>query len=81
MTKREILLKQISSYAFAIYELKLFLDTHPADIQTLQKISQLEAKLKPLREEYVSNFGPLTSNDSREDYWSWVNDPWPWEGV
>ncbi len=81
MTKKEILLKQISSYAFAIYELKLFLDTHPADQKVLSKLSQLEAKLKPLREEYVKDYGPLMSKDSKEDYWSWVNDPWPWEGV
>ena len=80
MSKREILLKKISSYAFAIYELKLYLDTHPNCKKTIAKIEELEDKLKPLREEYVKEYGPLMSDDSKKDYWTWVNAPWPWEG-
>ena len=40
MTGRDILLKKPSSYAFAAHELKLFLDTHPKDKETLKKLSE-----------------------------------------
>lgn len=81
VTKQEILLKTISSYSFAIYELKLFLDTHPADAKTIERIREFEEKLAPLREEYISKYGPLTTDENKKDYWTWVNSPWPWEGV
>ncbi|MDO5123416.1 MAG: spore coat protein CotJB [Eubacteriales bacterium] len=80
MSKREILLRKISSYAFAIYELKLYLDTHPNCRKTIAKMEELESKLKPLREEYVKEYGPLMSSENMKDYWTWVNAPWPWEG-
>ena len=33
------------------------------------------------RKAYEAQFGPLTASASRESaYWSWVEDPWPWEG-
>lgn len=80
MSKREILLRKISSYAFAIYELKLYLDTHPNCRKTIAKIEEYEAKLAPLRQEYVNEYGPLFSNENKKDYWTWVNAPWPWEG-
>lgn len=80
MTQREILLKKISMYAFAVHELRMFLDTHPNDKATLKKIDEYEEKLKPLRTEYVKKYGPLMKSDDNTGYWNWVNDPWPWEG-
>ncbi|MGN0453448.1 MAG: spore coat protein CotJB [Ruminococcus sp.] len=80
MTSREILLRKISTYAFAIHELRLFLDTHPKDTKTLAKVEEFEEKLMPLREEYIKKYGPLTKSENPKDYWAWVNDPWPWEG-
>ena len=69
MTSREILLKKISTYAFAIYEYRLFLDTHPKDEKMIAKIAECEEKLRPLK----------MNNDNMKK-WTWVNDPWPWEG-
>lgn len=80
MTEREILLRKISTYAFAIHELRLFLDTHPKDEATIEKIREFEEMLKPLRIEYEKRFGPLMKNNDNTKKWTWVNDPWPWEG-
>ena len=78
MTKREILLKKISTYAFAILDLQIFLDTHPKDEKTLAKIKKYQEILMPLKAEYESTYGPLTKM-SDMNTWSWVNSPWPWE--
>ncbi|MBQ8001165.1 MAG: spore coat protein CotJB [Ruminococcus sp.] len=80
MTARNILLRKISTHAFAIHEYRLFLDTHPKDEQTIAKIAECEEKLRPLVEEYEKKFGPLRMNNDNTRKWTWVNDPWPWEG-
>lgn len=81
MTQREILLRKISTHAFAIHEYRLFLDTHPDDAETIAKIKECEETLRPLREEYERKYGPLKKKNDNSNKWTWVNDPWPWEGV
>ena len=35
---------------------------------------------KEAADEFESRFGPLTIMSERNnEYWTWVNDPWPWE--
>ncbi len=79
MTGREILLKKLSSYAFAVHELKLFSDTHPNDKETLKKIKMYEEKYKELKTEYEEKYGLIKRKADNTSFWSWVNDPWPWE--
>lgn len=79
MSGKEILLKKLSSYKFAAHELKLFLDTHPGDKETLKKLKEYEENAKELMEEYEEKYGPIKRNSTNSAYWSWVNDPWPWE--
>lgn len=80
MKEREILLKKISTYAFAIQEYRLFLDTHPDCRETIAKIKECEEKLNPLVAEYENKYGPLRKSNDNQMKWTWVNDPWPWEG-
>ena len=81
VTEREMLLRKISTYSFAIHEYRLFLDTHPNCEVTIKKIKDCQAKLLPLVEEYEEKFGPLKKSNDNPKKWTWVNDPWPWEGV
>ncbi len=80
MTGRDILLKKLSSYAFAAHELKLFLDTHPHDRETLKKLEEYEVKAKELKKEFEDKYGLIKRKTDNTSFWSWVNDPWPWEG-
>lgn len=79
MTSRDMLLKKLSSYAFAVHELKLFLDTHPNDKETLKKLKEYEDKANELKEEYEEKYGLIARKTDNKSFWSWVNDPWPWE--
>lgn len=79
MTEREILLKKISTYQFAMLDLQLFLDTHPNDTKTLEKIKEYRETLAPLVKEFEAKFGPLTKNMSSTNQWRWIKAPWPWE--
>ena len=42
MTKREALLKKLSTYQFAALDLQLFLDTHPNDENTIEKMMEMD---------------------------------------
>ncbi|MCH5300797.1 MAG: spore coat protein CotJB [Ruminococcus sp.] len=78
MTKRQILMRKISTYSFAMLDLQIFLDTHPNDEKTLAKVRKYREMLMPLREEYERTYGPLTKSQDTNN-WDWVNSPWPWE--
>lgn len=79
MTQKDILMKKLCSYKFAAHEIKLFLDTHPDDTKALKKLAEFEELSKACVEEYESKFGPIKRNSQKIQWWSWVNDPWPWE--
>jgi spore coat protein JB len=79
MTEREIMIKKLSSYQFMIDDLQLYLDTHPNDEKTIEKMNETTAKYLPLRESFEKKYGALTASDTSKNRWSWVKAPWPWE--
>lgn len=79
MTEREIMMKKLSSYQFMIDDLKLYLDTHPGDAETIEKMNELAKKYNPLRESFEKQFGPLTADENSKDRWKWIKAPWPWD--
>ncbi len=79
MTERDILLKKLSSYQFMIDDLKLYLDTHPRDEQTIAKVVDYKNQLVPIREKYEKLYGPLMADATGSNKWKWIKSPWPWE--
>ena len=77
MNKREKLLRSLSAVQFALWELHLYLNTHPTDMEALALHAQYEKKLARLREEYEEKYGPLTpmAGEGIE----WLKNPWPWD--
>ncbi len=81
MTEQQNMMRRLQVQSFALDDIRLYLDTHPDD----QNAMAYYHKYLHLREqtvaEYVKRFGPLNSlqveSDSR---WTWVDEPWPWEG-
>lgn len=79
MTDREILMKKLSSHQFIIHDLQLYLDTHPGDKETLEKIKEYREQLRPIKRTFEEKYGPLFANNCCKNRWKWVNTPWPWE--
>ncbi len=79
MTKREALLKKISTYQFAALDLQLYLDTHPNDTETVEKMNSYKEMAMPLIKQYEEQFGPLTKRSEQGNNWQWIKAPWPWE--
>ena len=57
--------------AFALWELRLYLNTHPCDQEALALFRQLWEKAEGT---YAASF--LPKECAR---WAWTDDPWPWE--
>ena len=81
MDKRAMCLRRIASVDFALYELTLYLDTHPEDQNALRMREIYQNKRRELIAEYEAAFGPsvVTTDDVRGDRWTWVDNPWPWD--
>ena len=78
---RDAMLMQVNQASFAALDTSLYLDTHPCDSQALAYYNQMVNQTHNLKATYETQFGPLTASASSDTaYWSWVSDPWPWEG-
>ena len=73
------LMNQIQSYAFAINDLILYLDTHPNDEKALSLHNDYANEYRKMYEEYERRFGPLSIYCPCNSY-RWIASPWPWEG-
>lgn len=60
--------------AFAAWELRLFLNTHPDDGNALKLFRRLRQQAG--ENSYATAFLP---EQSCADRWNWVDAPWPWE--
>ncbi len=77
---REELMKKIQETGFALYDLTLFLDTHPNNRLALDYFTDVQKRHTELNAQYEMMFGPLTAFDTNtENGWTWTNAPWPWE--
>ena len=74
---KEKLLIRLSSVGFAMYETRLFLDTHPDDKDALSMLNKYQTKYDAIKKEYEEQYGPLTLNGTNSD--EWLKDPWPWD--
>ncbi len=77
MSSRDKLLRTLSSVQFALWELHLYLNTHPNDLSALAMHEKYALKFRQLKKEYEENYGPL-SPKSGEGI-EWLKNPWPWD--
>lgn len=70
----------IQMYDFYLYELNLYLDTHPDDKEALALFKEYNAKRETAYKAYNEKYGPITAVQSTGgDCFTWVDAPWPWE--
>ena len=80
MNEREALLQKINTVNFTMFELHLYLDTHPDDASAMALLNRYKAQKAELTAEYESKYGPLdTFNVTANNRWQWISNPWPWD--
>ena len=81
MNEKESMMQAVREAAFAMIDIGLYLDLHSCDEKAMDYYNKYQQINKEVRREYEDRFGPLTSNGVNTcDGWTWVRDPWPWEG-
>lgn len=77
---REELLKKIQESDFVLYDVSLFLDTHPSNEAALEFFNEYQRIYTMAVADYEAQYGPLTAFDTDTvQGWTWVQGPWPWE--
>jgi spore coat protein JB len=80
MTDREMMMKNVQARGLAMMDTHLFLDTNPDNKMALAYFRKQQAAFKMAVKEFEDKYGPLTAHDqTNNEYWDWVNGPWPWE--
>lgn len=80
MTSADNLMRAIQMYDFCLYDLNLFLDTHPNDKKALAKFNEIKWQRMKAVNTYTEKYGPITAiQNSSADNFYWVDGPWPWE--
>ncbi len=71
----------INQISFMLDDITLFLNTHPECGEALEAYRNYKAMRKEAIRDYTKLYGPISKyNVNAENYWDWVNKPWPWEG-
>ena len=79
MNERQRLRRKIDAYSFSMWELHLFLDSHPNNCEAAKKMEEYRKIFEELTEEYEATYGPLNEVSSKTSRWAWVAGPWPWD--
>ena len=83
MVCKEAVEKRIGAYKFALYDLGLYLDSHPCDRKAMELRAVYKQRLTALIDEYEQHYGKYvaTMADVQDSWTEWVKDPWPWDGM
>ena len=78
--ERYRLMQKITKVGFALDDITLYLDTHPADRDAMDYYHHMNELYQKLQKEYEDHFGPLTQNGVTNSHcWQWATEKWPWE--
>ncbi|PPA70790.1 spore coat protein CotJB [Jeotgalibacillus proteolyticus] len=74
-------LEEIQAVDFVLFELALYLDTHPTDSQAIKQFNQYALYSLKLKTAFESLHGPLRfgTPNRNEKVWEWSQSPWPWQ--
>lgn len=77
--KQKDMLIEIMRCQFIVYDIALYLDTHPNDIRAKMAHKKYTELTHEVTMNYEKTYGPLTLLSHHGDYTKYINDPWPWE--
>ena len=80
--ERQRLLLEVQKYEFAMWDLNLYLNTHPMDRNAMMLFDQYRNSYKKAKSDYESKYGGLCLEnvETNAGYWPWNKSVWPWEG-
>ncbi len=77
MNDKKMLLNRLSALQFTMWELHIYLDTHPHDRAAFSMYEKYKKEVACAQKEYEEKFGCLKSADCENG--EWLKEPWPWQ--
>lgn len=77
MNTRKAMLLKLGSLQFSLWELHLYLDTHPMDTAAEARYRGYKKCYDEVRAEFTEKYGPLSPLEGNGA--KWLKSPWPWE--
>ena len=79
--ERERLLLDVQMYSFAMWDLNLYLNTHPTDRNAMSLFDNYRNSYRRAINEYENKYGSLNLDkvNINGQTWEWNKSPWPWE--
>lgn len=68
---------RLMAIRFSIWDLHLYLDTHPCDETAMNLENKYKERYAELLKEYECKYGPLTALAGSGT--EWTKAPWPWD--
>ena len=80
MQNKKALMLEIMKYQLVALDSALFLDTHPNDPIALIRHHEYTTRLKQLKDEFTTKYGPMDIyTPDMAGTWRYIDSPWPWE--
>ncbi len=76
MTREQMLLR-VSAAQFAMWETRMYMDTHLDNAEARKLYEKYHRQFEELKAEFEAKFGPITLGENNSD--EWLKDPWPWD--
>lgn len=73
-------LGELMALCFVINELGLYLDTHADDREALELYTGYVKLMREGMCRYTELYGPLEQTQITQAGYTWLDDPWPWDG-
>lgn len=77
LTERSKSLQCLSSLQFILWELHLYLDTHPDDCEAMARHKKYTEECTAMRADFEEKYGPLSA--ATGSGCAWLANPWPWD--
>lgn len=78
--EKQRLMAMIRKYDFVLYELQLYLDTHPRCPEALRMWKNYQAMRQKAASAYIRQYSPIQPLQTDGNApWAWNQGPWPWE--
>lgn len=80
MNEKSELMMKLQQYDFMLYDLQLYLNSHPTCPEGREKFRKyLELKKDILRRLDECGIVVRAEKADTDSCWNWIDDPWPWE--
>lgn len=79
-SEQQKLLVKLQELDFILNDLNLYLDVHPNDTRVYEIFKNISIELDKIKKKYYDNYHVLELCHDNKNKYTWITNPWPWDG-